>query len=324
MKGLGKTSGIEEAIGEDAEAQRIDNFLARRLKGVPKSHIYQILRTGQVRVNSRRVGPDYRLRAGDRVRLPPVRVAERPKLRPAQAGVSDLWERAVYEDDLLAVIDKPAGVASHGGSGVACGLIEALRARRPSLRYLELVHRLDKETSGLIALAKRRSALTALHAQLRAGTVAKSYLALAQGEWRQPEGAVSLPLIKHRNRAGERHVSVHRDGQPAQTAFAAERRFHGVTLLRARLLTGRTHQIRVHLAHLGHPIAGDERYGDFAWNRELRRLGLKRMFLHAERLAFTHPRSGERIEVQAPLPPELDAFLVTLDAEAAGAAAGQA
>lgn len=308
-----------EEIGEDAEEQRIDNFLLRRLKGVPKSHVYQVLRTGQVRVNSRRVGPDYRLQAGDRVRFPPVRVPERPAPRRPESG-PDLWDQAVFEDDVVAVIDKPAGVASHGGSGVAFGLIEALRAKRPGLRYLELVHRLDKETSGLIVVAKRRSALTALHAQLRTRSVDKSYLALVRGAWRERDAAVSLPLLKHRNRAGERHVSVHRDGQAAATEFRAERQFRGLTLVRARLLTGRTHQIRVHLAHLGHPIAGDEKYGDFAWNRELNRAGLKRMFLHAERLAFTHPRSGDRLELQAPLPLELERFLQTLDAGSCAAA----
>lgn len=321
MKGLGKTSGTVEEIGEDAEAQRIDNFLLRRLKGVPKSHVYQVLRTGQVRVNSRRVGPDYRLQAGDRVRLPPLRPAERPApVRPV-AG-ADLWQRAVFEDDVLAVIDKPAGVASHGGSGVAFGLIETLRATRPELRYLELVHRLDKETSGLIVVAKRRSALTALHAQLRAGGVDKSYLALVRGAWRERAAAVSLPLLKQRNPAGERYVRVHREGRTAQTEFRAERRFRGFTLVRARLLTGRTHQIRVHLAHLNHPIAGDEKYGDFAWNRELARAGLKRMFLHAERLAFDHPRGGDRLELQAPLPVELQRFMATLDADDDRAAAG--
>jgi 23S rRNA pseudouridine955/2504/2580 synthase len=310
MKGLGKTPGTVEEVGAEAEEQRIDNFLLRRLKGVPKSHVYQVLRTGQVRVNSRRVGPDYRLKPGDRVRLPPMRRAEQAP-RTGLAGGPDLWARTVFEDDALAVIDKPAGVASHGGSGVACGLIEGLRARRPQLRYLELVHRLDKETSGLIVVAKRRSALTALHAQLRAGAVEKSYLALVRGAWRDRDEAVSLPLLKHLNRAGERHVRVHRDGKAAETHFAAEARYPGLTLVRARLLTGRTHQIRVHLAHLGHPIAGDEKYGDFDWNRDLARQGLKRMFLHAERLAFVHPRSGERVALSAPLPDELTRFLAS-------------
>lgn len=311
MKGLGKTAGTVEEVGTEAEEQRIDNFLLRRLKGVPKSHVYRVLRTGQVRVNSRRVGPDYRLKAGDRVRLPPVRRADQPA-PAAPVRFPDLWAHCVFEDDALAVIDKPAGVASHGGSGVACGLIEALRLRRPDLRYLELVHRLDRETSGLIVVAKRRSALTSLHRQLREGSVEKSYLALARGDWRDRDEAVELPLLKHRNRAGERHVRVHREGKAAATLFMAERRVSGFTLVRARLLTGRTHQIRVHLAHLGHPIAGDPKYGDFEWNRELARRGLKRMFLHAERLAFTHPRSGGRIELAAPLPVELARFLGSL------------
>lgn len=320
MKDLGKTPGIVEEVGPEAEEQRIDNFLLRRFKGVPKSHVYRVLRTGQVRVNSRRVGPEYRLKPGDRVRLPPVRRAGRTAASGPVRG-PDLWRRAVHEDDALAVIDKPAGVASHGGSGVSHGLIESLRARRPDLRYLELVHRLDKETSGLILVAKRRSALTALHAQLRAGSVEKSYLALVRGPWQERDATVSLPLLKHLNRAGERHVSVHRDGQRAETVFEAVRRYRDLTLMRARLLTGRTHQIRVHLAHLGHPIAGDEKYGDFAWNRDLARRGLKRMFLHAERLAFEHPRSGERMELRAPLPDDLAGFLDRLEAGAPAAAA---
>jgi 23S rRNA pseudouridine955/2504/2580 synthase len=312
MKDLGKNPGLVEEVGPDSEEQRIDNFLIRRFKGVPKSHLYRVLRTGQVRVNSRRVGPEYRLKAGDRVRLPPVRRAERAP--PARAaGGPDLWQRAVFEDEALAVIDKPAGVASHGGSGIAHGLIESLRAKRPGSSYLELVHRLDKETSGLIVVAKRRSALTGLHAQLRAGSVEKSYLALVRGPWEDRQGAVSLPLLKHLNRAGERHVSVHRDGQRAETLFAVERSYRDLTLMRARLLTGRTHQIRVHLAHLGHPIAGDEKYGDYAWNRELAKAGLKRMFLHAERLSFEHPRSGERVDFAAPLPNELAGFLGGLE-----------
>lgn len=311
MKGLGKTAGLIEEVGDDAEEQRIDNFLIRRFKGVPKSHVYRMLRTGQVRVNSRRVGPDYRLKPGDRVRLPPVRRAEQPAAA-AVTRLPDLWAHCVFEDDALAVIDKPAGVASHGGSGVAGGLIEALRSRRPELSYLELVHRLDRETSGLIVVAKRRSALTSLHRQLREGSVEKSYLALARGDWRDRDAAVELPLLKHLNQAGERHVRVHREGKPAATLFSTQRRLPGFTLVRARLLTGRTHQIRVHLAHLGHPIAGDPKYGDFEWNRELARRGLKRMFLHAERLAFTHPRSGERIELAAPLPGELARFLGSL------------
>lgn len=292
--------------------QRIDNYLAKRLKGVPKSLIYRMLRTGEVRVNSRRVEPSYRLQAGDRVRIPPVRQGERPPPTTPRE-MPDLWQRTLYEDELLVALDKPAGLAVHGGSGIRLGVIEALRWARPGLRFLELVHRLDKDTSGVLLLAKKRGALTALHEQLRSGAVEKVYLALAKGRWRWPERRVLLPLNKYVTAAGERRVSVKAGGQASETWFVLERAWQEASLIRARLMTGRTHQIRVHLAHLGHPIAGDDKYGDFAWNRQLARTGLKRMFLHAARVGFRHPATGAYVVVDAPLPEELRNFLALLE-----------
>jgi 23S rRNA pseudouridine955/2504/2580 synthase len=302
-------------VGEDGVEQRIDNFLIRVLKGVPKSHLYRLLRTGQVRVNSRRVDATYRLRLGDRVRLPPVRVAA-PKRRQSESAAPDptrLSPRTLLEDDALLAIDKPAGVAVHGGSGVSRGVIEQLRAQRPDLRFLELVHRLDRDTSGVLLLAKKRGALTNLHAQLRAGQVKKSYLVLVRGAWSHDRQHVRLPLSKRVTRSGERRVSVTEDGLASHTVFTRVRSFRAYTLLQAELLTGRTHQIRVHLAHLGFPIAGDDKYGDFALNKTLLREGLKRMFLHAARIEFRHPLTGDMTVVEAPLADALTRFLEALE-----------
>jgi 23S rRNA pseudouridine955/2504/2580 synthase len=302
-------------VGEDGADQRIDNFLIRVLKGVPKSHLYRLLRTGQVRVNSRRVDATYRLQLGDRVRLPPVRAAAPDRRRPASAGPGSarLSPRTLLEDGALLVIDKPAGVAAHGGSGVSQGVIEQLRAERPDLRFLELVHRLDRDTSGVLLLAKKRAALTNLHAQIRAGQVKKSYLVLVRGGWSNDRQHVRLPLSKRLTRSGERRVSVTDDGLPSHTVFTRLRSFRAYTLLEAELLTGRTHQIRVHLAHLGFPIAGDDKYGDFALNKTLPREGLKRMFLHAARLEFRHPLTGDITVVEAPLAGALTTFLESLE-----------
>jgi 23S rRNA pseudouridine955/2504/2580 synthase len=302
-------------VGEDAADQRIDNFLIRVLKGVPKSHLYRLLRTGQVRVNSRRVDATYRLRPGDRVRLPPVRAAAPHGRQAALAGpaMARLSPHTLMEDDALLVIDKPAGVAAHGGSGVSRGAIEQLRAERPDLRFLELVHRLDRDTSGVLLLAKKRSALTNLHAQIRAGEVKKSYLVLVRGDWSNDRQHVRLSLSKHLTASGERRVSVSDHGAPSHTVFTRVRGFPGYTLLHAELLTGRTHQIRVHLAHLGFPIAGDDKYGDFPLNKSLPRAGLKRMFLHAARVEFRHPLTGDIVAVEAPLAEALARFLGSLD-----------
>jgi 23S rRNA pseudouridine955/2504/2580 synthase len=309
MKDLSNVSAVE--IDSGSEGQRVDNFLMRVCKGVPRSHIYRILRTGEVRINSRRVGATYRLRSGDRVRIPPMRTAARPP-KPAPAPAQRL--PVVFEDEALLVVDKPCGIAVHGGSGVSFGVIEQLRAARPEAKFLELVHRLDRETSGLLILAKKRSALTALHAALREGRIRKRYLALVKGRWKEGTRRVSLPLRKTVTRSGERRVSVHREGSESQTVFGRERGFREYTLLSAELLTGRTHQIRVQLAHLGFPIAGDDKYGDFELNRSLSKLGLKRMFLHAAELEFTHPLSGHETRLRAPLPEALARFLDSLPA----------
>jgi 23S rRNA pseudouridine955/2504/2580 synthase len=318
MKGLRNAAASLVVVDERHSAQRVDNFLLRELKGVPRSHVYRLLRGGEVRVNSRRVDATYRLQPGDRVRIPPVRRAapSRPGRAPRATGFP-----VVFEDDALLVIDKPAGVAVHGGSGVGFGVIEALRAERPQARFLELVHRLDRETSGLLVLAKKRKALLALHAALREGRVAKHYLALVKGRWREPARDVLLPLRKYLTPAGERRVSVAAGGQASRTRFRLRERLGELSLLEATLETGRTHQIRVQLAHLGFPVAGDEKYGDFELNRRLAKRGLKRMFLHAHVLAFDHPLTGARIELAAPLPADLVQLVAHLQTTRADAEA---
>jgi 23S rRNA pseudouridine955/2504/2580 synthase len=309
-------------VDENSSGQRIDNFLLRELKGVPKSHVYRLLRTGQVRVNSKRIDATYRLQSGDAVRIPPVSLAQKdePAPKPPLAGAvkktGGLYQYKLYEDDHLLAIDKPAGVAVHGGSGVSFGAIERLRQELPKQRFLELVHRLDRDTSGVLLLAKKRSALTALHAALRGGACEKHYLVLAKGLWQQQQGSereVNLPLHKYVTGSGERRVSVADAGREAQTRFILLKQIGAYCLLRAELGTGRTHQIRVHLAHLGYPIAGDDKYGDFEANRVLARLGLKRMFLHAAEFSAEHPATAARLSIKALLPKELKHFLDTLD-----------
>lgn len=298
-------------VDESRAGQRLDNFLLGRLKGIPKSHVYRVLRRGEVRVNSRRATPDYRLQAGDRVRIPPVR-------RRASAGVVQTggfeWLRArvLHEDDDLMVLDKPAGLPVHGGSGVVVGLIEALRSLRPELPTLELAHRLDRDTSGCLLLAKGRGALLTLHAALRAGKVEKRYLALVKGRWRGGSRRVSAALRRDRHRAGERRVDVDEAGRAAESGFAPKGFFGPATLMQITLYTGRMHQARVHAAYTGHPIAGDDKYGERDFNRELRGLGLRRMFLHAAQIRLVHPASGARMEVNAPLPVELKQILERL------------
>lgn len=334
MKGLGKISQNQVAsdqvsfveIDEDAAGQRIDNFLLRVCKGVPKSHIYRILRSGEVRVNKGRIDAQYRLELGDLVRVPPIRVAQ-PSESVAAAPVPAAHFSVLYEDDALLVIDKPAGVAVHGGSGVAFGVIEQLREARPHGKFLELVHRLDRETSGVLMLAKKRAALVGLHEQMRENKTDKRYFACVHGEWASDWGrrrAVKEPLHKYLTPEGERRVRVQPDGMPSHTVFNLVERWPGYALVEAELKTGRTHQIRVHLAHLGLPIVGDAKYGDFALNKALARNGakpgVKRMFLHAHRLKLTHPITGETLQFEAPLPPELRSFVGELRAqrEAAG------
>ena len=318
MNDLSKDAVNWLVVGEEGEGQRIDNFLLKVLKGVPKSHVYRILRSGEVRVNRRRVGPDARLVSGDRLRVPPIRAAA-PATRAGTApGVAGAIPPILFEDDALIAMDKPAGLAVHGGSGISYGLIERLRQARPEARFLELVHRLDRDTSGILLVAKKRAALVGLHAQLREGQVDKRYLVLVRGKWRDAVRAVELSLTKFVTGDGERRVRVEREGRSARTVFRLLRKWPdaepSMALLEAELDTGRTHQIRVHLTHVGFPLAGDDKYGDFAWNRTLVKQGLKRMFLHAHRLRFAHPVTGEEISVESPLPPDLSRFVAHLDA----------
>jgi 23S rRNA pseudouridine955/2504/2580 synthase len=302
-------------VAEEEAGQRIDNYLLARLKGVPKTHVYRILRSGEVRVNSKRVQASQRVVAGDKIRLPPVRVAERDEDVPAPHFKLPI----LHEDEAFLAIDKPSGIAVHGGSGVAHGVIESLRAMRPEARYLELVHRLDRETSGVLLVAKKRSALTGLHELLRSRDMDKRYLAGVAGRFRNEMQRVRAALAQRVNAAGEKRVSVSEAGQAAETVFRRVARGAEFSLLEAELLTGRTHQIRVHLAHLRHPVLGDDKYGDFELNKRLRREGLKRMFLHAHRLSFAHPLTGEPVELVAPLPRDLQAFRARHMAEAAEA-----
>src|SRR5262245_10886614 len=292
MNDLSKARVSWAEVGEENASQRIDNFLVARLKGVPKSHIYRVLRSGEVRVNSGRVKPDYRLKIGDRIRIPPIRTASSAprRAKPAEFPI-------VHEDPAILVVDKPAGVAVHGGSGVSFGVIESLRAARPQTKLLELAHRLDRDTSGLLIICKKRTALVELHRMLRDGEVEKVYMAIVKGVPEQDSFEIREALHKHVTASGERRVSVREDGKAALTRVKVVKRGE-YSLLEVRLLTGRTHQSRVHLAHTGHPIIGDEKYGDFALNKRLK----KRLLLHAAKLSFRHPLSGERLKLEAPLP----------------------
>ena len=310
MNDLGKESVTWLEIDENSAGQRIDNFLIRHLKGVPKSHLYRILRSGEVRVNSGRVDATYRLVLMDKLRIPPIRLAAKAPTSPNTQSVTPRLAKAtLFEDDALLVIDKPSGFAVHGGSGISRGVIEQLRLERPELKFLELVHRLDKETSGVLMLAKKRSALTKMHALIREGAIDKRYFALVKGVWPDPKRAVKLKLHKYLTEAGERRVSVTEEGQASHTIFYLRQAWAEFSLLEAELKTGRTHQIRVHLAHLGYPIAGDDKYGDFPLNKQLAKQGLKRMYLHAYALAFAHPLTGESLRLEAPLPAELEQFM---------------
>ena len=315
-------------IDEDSAGQRVDNFLMRHLKGVPKTHIYRMIRSGEVRVNKGRVGADTRLVEGDLVRVPPVRISERVAEKAqamAQGAVRGVPARdfaVLLEDEHILVINKPAGVAVHGGSGVSFGVIEQLRMARPQAKFLELVHRLDRETSGILLVAKKRSALKNLQDQFRERQTGKTYLAMVRGAWPAKLKVLDKPLHKYLldskdNQAGERRVKVvardDADGMPSVTLVKVRQQLPQGALLEVTIKTGRTHQIRVHLASEGYPILGDDKYGDFELNKALAsagaRPGLKRMFLHAWRLQFNHPASGERLELLAELPPELAQFL---------------
>lgn len=294
------------ASAEDA-GQRVDNFLFRELKGVPKGHVYRLLRTGQVRINGRRSKPTTRLGEGDDVRIPPVRsISAAPA--PEAGDYSWLADCIIYEDDSLLVLNKPAGLAVHGGSGVKLGAIEALRALRPNARYLELVHRLDRDTSGCLMVAKRRSRLRAMHALLRTGQVEKCYLALLSGRLNDAQ-MVRAPLCKYHAPNGERRVRVDRSGKSAQTHFKPLSNYPDGTLVEVHIATGRTHQIRVHAIEIGHPVAGDNKYGVREVNRTWRNAGLKRMFLHAASLSFTAPWNDVPLVFNAPLDAPLREFL---------------
>ena len=299
-------------VDEESAGQRLDNFLIRHLKGVPKTHVYRIIRSGEVRVNKGRASADTRIETGDVVRLPPVRISEKvaeKAARPAPGREFPL----LLEDDALMAIDKPAGVAVHGGSGVSFGVIEQLRQARPLAKLLELVHRLDRETSGILLVAKKRSALKHLQDQFRERETGKTYLALVQGSWPEKLKVIDSALHKFLLPDGERRVKVTSnedpDGMRSITLVKVAERLVDCTLLEVTIKTGRTHQIRVHLASQGHPIAGDDKYGDFEWNKVLQKQGLKRMFLHAWRLQFSHPATGKRVELKSNLPSELQLYV---------------
>ena len=296
-------------VGPDGAGQRLDNFLLRLAKGEPQSHVYRIVRSGEVRVNKARASVDRRLVEGDRIRVPPLRLAAAPP-PPVRAQMPPV----LFEDEHLIAVDKPAGLAAHGGSGIAHGLIEMVRAARPNQPFLELAHRLDRETSGILLLAKTRRALLGLHEQLREGQVDKRYLALVAGDWVNDRQHVRLPLAKRTTAGGERRVSVDEDeGLAAHTVFNLRHRYGPFSLLEAELKTGRTHQIRVHLGHVGFPIVGDGKYGDFELNRRVARgefgVPLRRMFLHACATRFVHPVSGVPMAIESALDRECSDFL---------------
>ena len=297
-------------VSEDEAGQRIDNFLARHLKGVPKSHIYRILRRGEVRVNSGRIRAQYKVCAGDTVRIPPVRISES---KPGHVPGINLEQHVLFENPRLLVINKPSGIAVHGGSGLSYGIIEALRAERSTAPYLELGHRLDRETSGCLVIAKRRSFLRAFHEQLQQGQVKKLYLALVDGQWQGGKRTVDVPLRKNQLRGGERMVSVDPEGKTAISIFRPVSVYQDTSLVEVELKTGRTHQIRVHGQHIGHPLAGDEKYGDEQFNRRMRAIGLRRMLLHAHMIEFVDPYDDEVITVSSPLDENVRAVLGHLE-----------
>ena len=306
--GLGRASPVRKVrIDIEQADQRIDNFLRRELPGVPKGRLYRLIRKGEVRVNGKRVKAEYRLEAGDEVRVPPVRLAD-PAAPPSQESAAALSDHVLFEDKSLLVVNKPGGVAVHGGSGISHGVIELLRAARPELRDLALVHRLDRETSGCLVLAKKRSALRSLHEKFREGNVEKNYLALIVGDWQYGEQLIDKPLLVTHRRKGERHVVVSSDGKSAQTRVRLARTYKSLSLVQCSPLTGRTHQIRVHLQSEGHPVAGDERYGEADVNRKLRSAGLPRLFLHAQSIAFPD-QHGNELHFTAPLADDLERFL---------------
>jgi 23S rRNA pseudouridine955/2504/2580 synthase len=313
-------------VDEASEGQRVDNYLTKMLKGVPKSHVYRILRSGEVRVNKKRIDADFRLSLGDVVRVPPTRssAVEKPQLNSAATAKFD--QSILFEDEAMLVLDKPAGYAVHGGSGINLGVIEQMRLERPKAKFLELVHRLDRETSGVLMLAKKRTALVALHEMIRQNQTDKRYTVLVHGEWVDAKKRVVLDLQRYLLPNGERRVNVvtdpskdkYNERQSSETIFRLKRNFnHPVlgqfSMLEAQLVTGRTHQLRVQLSHLGFPIAGDDKYGDFSLNKILQKQGLKRMFLHSTVTKIRHPLTQDKLELIAPLPVELSQFIKKLE-----------
>ena len=326
---IGANSAALLTVDEASDGQRIDNFLAKTLKGVPKSHLYRILRSGEVRVNKGRIDASYKLILGDIVRVPPIRVAGNDKSNNNKINdkefistpATSIFESTIiFEDEALLIIDKPAGFAVHGGSGVSRGVIEQLRMERPKAKFLELVHRLDRETSGVLMLAKKRVALVTLHEMIRNNQTDKRYVMLVAGEWTDKKKRVMLDLQKYVLPNGERRVNVVTDkskdkynqAQHSETIFSLKQSFIGYTLLEAQLVTGRTHQLRVQLAHLGFPIVGDDKYGDFANNKALQKKGLKRMFLHSAETKLAHPVTGNKLHLVAPMPADLQKFMNNL------------
>lgn len=301
-------------IDENNEQQRIDNFLKSKLKGVPKSLIYKVIRKGEVRINKKRIKPEYKLQIGDLIRIPPIRVSEQDTDVPSVNlnKVSNIESAILFEDNHLLVINKPSGLAVHGGSGLSFGLIEGLRALRPQEKFLELVHRIDRDTSGCILVAKKRSALKHLQAQLRERTMIKQYLALVRGQWESGCNRVEAPLLKNTLKSGERVVRVDVTGKPSLTRFKIEKTFANATLVKASPVTGRTHQIRVHALHQGHPIACDPKYGDEEFDERMNQFGLKRLFLHAAELKFIHPQTEKITHITADLDNNLKATLKNL------------
>lgn len=303
-------------IDADFAEQRIDNYLFCFLKTVPKSRIYRLLRKGEIRVNKKRVDASYKLQTDDIVRLPPLKVGDQAKIAaPSQKTIALLKESVIYEDEHLLIINKPAGMAVHGGTTVRIGVVEAMRFAYPEIKQLELAHRLDADTSGVLVFGKRKRVLRDLHQLLRDGQVKKRYLALTQGKWAKRDLNVDVPLHKNALSSGKHMVQVDHSGKEALTIFETQTQYKQAALMRAHLHTGRTHQIRVHAAYRRHPIAGDDRYGDPEFNKTMRQLGLKRMFLHAERIEFVLPSSKKLICVTAPLDPDLSACLALLEKE---------
>lgn len=297
---MSQVSWIE--VTEEESGQRLDNFLLKHLRKVPKTLIYRVIRKGEVRVNKGRAQPSQRVLTGDVVRVPPIMVPEvGDTVKPPRAQMDKIAELVLYEDTDLIIINKPSGIAVHGGSGVSWGLIELVRELRSDARRVELVHRLDRDTSGAIILAKKTSVLRALHEQVRDNKVEKHYLTLLSGQWPKGKEKVDLPLLKNTLQSGERMVQVSDEGKPCLSYFMLQKQFKNAALMKVRLITGRTHQIRVHAQATGCPVIGDEKYGDEAANKYFKQLGMRRLALHAQFLQFIHPVTGQVVQVEAPL-----------------------